>query len=118
AEMDEELFINIHPLEMRGLDELALLLADVREQFPDLKFTAEIHESLVTNPAAMLDFRNRLVESSIKIAYDDFGAGQARLMELAEAPPDYLKFDRCLLEKIHLAPRQRPPIVETLVHYA
>lgn len=33
----------------------------------------------------------------IGLAYDDFGAGQARLLELVEVPPDYLKFDMGLI---------------------
>jgi len=38
----------------------------------------------------------------IRLAYDGFGAGQARLLELVEVPADFLKFDialvRCVAE--------------------
>jgi EAL domain-containing protein (putative c-di-GMP-specific phosphodiesterase class I) len=36
----------------------------------------------------------------IGLAYDDFGAGQARLTELAEVPPDFIKLDRSLIRDI------------------
>jgi EAL domain-containing protein (putative c-di-GMP-specific phosphodiesterase class I) len=114
----QELFVNVHPGETRNLTELGNLLGELRAEFPHLRITVEIHESLVTNPAAMLQFRARLSELSMKLAYDDFGAGQARLMELAEAPPDYLKFDRALVTGIHTAPKQRKQMVELLVKYA
>jgi EAL domain-containing protein (putative c-di-GMP-specific phosphodiesterase class I) len=113
-----ELFVNVHPAEMRDLDELARQLGILQEQYPKLQLTVEIHESLVTNPAAIQQFRAALAEHSIKIAYDDFGAGQARLMELVESPPDYLKFDRSLVENIHMAQRHRRQMVEMLVRYA
>ena len=38
---------------------------------------------------------------NIRFAYDDFGAGQARLLELAEVPPDILKFDMGLIQGLH-----------------
>ena len=58
--------------------------------------------------------RSRLYKSAketvmrgLQFAYDDFGAGQARLIELSDIPPDYLKFDRGMIEGIESAtPRQ------------
>ena len=41
--------------------------------------------------------RERLSEINVGLAYDDFGSGQSRLLELAEAPPHYLRFDRCFI---------------------
>ncbi len=35
------------------------------------------------------------------IAYDDFGSGQARLTELADVPPDFVKLDIRLVRGIH-----------------
>jgi EAL domain-containing protein (putative c-di-GMP-specific phosphodiesterase class I) len=42
----------------------------------------------------------------IGFAYDDFGAGQARLLELVQEPPDILKFDYSLISGLtsHAAP--------------
>ena len=43
-------------------------------------------------------------ELQIGLAYDDFGAGQARLVELVDVPPDYLKFDMKLVQNLQSAP--------------
>ena len=52
------------------------------------------------------------------LVYDDFGAGQARLVELAEVPPAYLKFDRSLIKEIDLAPVARARLLEGLATMA
>ena len=51
----------------------------------------------------------------IGLAYDDFGAGQSRLNELAQCPPDYLKFDMSLMRGIDAASPQRQRLLATLV---
>jgi EAL domain-containing protein (putative c-di-GMP-specific phosphodiesterase class I) len=51
----------------------------------------------------------------IGLAYDDFGAGQARLVELVEVPPDYLKFDMKLVQKIASASLERQRMLASLV---
>ena len=87
------LFLNTHPVEfarpglLESLDELRAL-------GPRLDLTLEIHESVLARAAALAELRALLQERNVALAYDDFGAGQARLLELAEAPPHYLKFDR------------------------
>jgi EAL domain-containing protein (putative c-di-GMP-specific phosphodiesterase class I) len=55
------------------------------------------------------------MEINVGLAYDDFGAGQARLFELAEAPPHYLKFDRRFVTGLHTAPITRQRLVSSLV---
>jgi EAL domain-containing protein (putative c-di-GMP-specific phosphodiesterase class I) len=108
------LFVNTHP---RELAEPGLLdsLRAVRESFPDLRLTLEIHESSVTNSGRMSELCAVLSELKIRLAYDDFGAGQARLNELAEFPPDYLKFDMSLIRGINSASLQRQQLLSTLV---
>ena len=54
----------------------------------------------------------------MQLAYDDFGAGQARLLELTEVPPDVLKFDRGLIQNIDSASRPRLEIIRGLVGVA
>jgi EAL domain-containing protein (putative c-di-GMP-specific phosphodiesterase class I) len=49
------------------------------------------------------------------LAYDDFGAGQARLVELVEVPPDYLKFDLKLVHCIDHATNERQRMLASLV---
>jgi EAL domain-containing protein (putative c-di-GMP-specific phosphodiesterase class I) len=112
------LFLNIHPVEMRSPKALISSLAEFRRRYPNTPMTAEISESLVTSPASMREFSNELKNLQIELAYDDFGAGQARLTELAEAPPNYLKFDRGLIAGIDTAPPSKVQLVKTLLRYA
>ncbi len=87
------LFLNTHPAEL-SLPGLLESLEELRDLAPHQDLALEIHESVLTRPSALAELRTLLSESNIGLAYDDFGAGQARLLELAEAPPHYLKFDR------------------------
>lgn len=56
-----------------------------------------------------------LTHLGIGLAYDDFGAGEGRLTELAEVPPQYLKFDRKLIQNLHAASDGKRRLVESLV---
>ena len=68
----------------------------------------EIHEVAITEPRMIRRLRSRLSELSIGMAYDDFGTGQARLVDVVEVPPDYLKFDISLIRGIdRLVSKQR-----------
>ena len=60
----------------------------------------EIHEQSSTERSTFTAFRDGLKSLGIGLAYDDFGVGQTRLRELAEFPPDYLKFDRSLVKDL------------------
>ena len=57
----------------------------------------------------------KLSEIGVGIAYDDFGSGQARLLELAEAPPNFLKFDQRFICGIERAPASRRRLLASLV---
>ena len=48
----------------------------------------------------MRGLRRHLLDLDIQMAYDDFGAGRNRLVELIEVPPDYLKFDISLIHNL------------------
>lgn len=110
-------FLNTHPAEL--LDEtLVCSLQDARTAWPDLKLAIEIHESSVTDPAGIKDLQQELSALDMMLVYDDFGAGQARLVELAEVPPDYLKFDRSLVQEIDSAPEARIRLLEGLAKMA
>jgi EAL domain-containing protein (putative c-di-GMP-specific phosphodiesterase class I) len=54
----------------------------------------------------------------IRLAYDDFGAGQARLLELAEVPPDYLKFDMDLTRGIAVSTFAKQHMLGSLAQVA
>jgi len=57
----------------------------------------------------------RLDELDVRFAYDDFGAGQARLVELGEVPPHYVKFDMALVNGLHAAGPRKQRLVAELV---
>ena len=107
------LFLNTHPSERPHVG-LIESMAKLRAAAPDLKFVLELHEAAVTNPREVAEFRKELKAIDVLLAYDDFGAGQARLMELSEVAPDFLKFDMGLIRDIHQSP-QRQQFVAGLV---
>jgi EAL domain-containing protein (putative c-di-GMP-specific phosphodiesterase class I) len=111
------LFLNTHPIEFErpGLLES---LEELREIAPHLDLALEIHESVLTRPAAIAELRALLLERNIALAYDDFGAGMARLLELADAPPHYLKFDRRFVAGLDQAPGPKRRMLQSLVSLA
>jgi EAL domain-containing protein (putative c-di-GMP-specific phosphodiesterase class I) len=108
------LFVNTHPVELErpGLVES---LEELRAFAPNVDLVLEIHESALAQTDFITWLRNRLLEINVSLAYDDFGAGQARLFELAEAPPHYLKFDRRFVTGLENAPVSRQRLVASLV---
>ncbi len=111
------LFLNTHPSEIA---EPGLLdsLADLRRRMPDRAITLEIHEAAVVRTARIAELRAGLRDHGIGLAYDDFGAGQARLLELGEVPPDLLKFDTRFVRDIDRAPDSKRRLLKSLVDIA
>lgn len=98
------LFLNVHPSEMKD-DFLVDALAWVPEHLgPGFVPVVEVHEGTITDLRAIARLRAELSERGLELAYDDFGAGQSRLMELAEVPPDFIKFDMSLIRGIDGSP--------------
>ncbi len=108
------LFVNTHPKEMVG-EGLVDSLIKLRDMTGSMPIVLEIHEAAITDPATMLRLRGHLADLNIEMAYDDFGAGQARLAEIVEARPNYVKFDIGLIRGIDTADDQRLQMVRTLV---
>jgi EAL domain-containing protein (putative c-di-GMP-specific phosphodiesterase class I) len=110
------LFLNLHPLELHrpGLIESLEALRGGCE----LPITLEFPETAVVEPGGMTGLRARLKTLGFGLAYDDFGSGQARLLELAEVTPDYLKFDVRLVRGIDAAGPARHKLLESLVTLA
>jgi EAL domain-containing protein (putative c-di-GMP-specific phosphodiesterase class I) len=97
-QLDVPLFFNTHPEECRDDARLLDELTALRALYPELDLVFEVHEAAVTDLDRMARIRERLDALGIRLAYDDFGAGQARLLELVEVPPDVLKFDIGLMQ--------------------
>jgi EAL domain-containing protein (putative c-di-GMP-specific phosphodiesterase class I) len=109
------LFVNTHPSEMAEPGLLEFSLRELKELAPDTQIVLEIHERAVADIAQMRELHAALDAMDILLAYDDFGAGQARLVELVEVPPDYLKFDLKLIHDIHHATSERQRMLASLV---
>lgn len=107
------MFFNLHPTEMvsdRLLNSLGEAVAILGN---DQRMVMEVHENIVADTATLRRLSGRLRQLGIGLAYDDFGAGQARLAELTEAPPDYVKLDMKLIRGIERS-KPRQEIVQAL----
>jgi len=109
------LFINLHPADFSDPDLLN----------PDpllLEYASRIVLE-VTERAAIGDvdvFKRNLAhlrEMGLRIAIDDLGSGYAALNAVAEANPDFIKFDMTLIRDIEKSPI-RQNLVRNMVHFA
>ena len=108
------IFVNSHPSELSRSDLLLSSLGQLRDRYPTQNLVLEIHESAVADMSALQSLRSDLEKLDIGIAFDDFGTGQARLLELTDVSPQFVKFDRIWVKELHRATRQRLDMVETL----
>jgi EAL domain-containing protein (putative c-di-GMP-specific phosphodiesterase class I) len=93
------LFCNLHPDEF-----LKLKPEEMDQLLPSLpvgrRLVLEVHEETIADVPLLRRLRDDLRARGVGLAYDDFGAGQSRLAELAEVPPDYVKLDMRLIQGI------------------
>jgi EAL domain-containing protein (putative c-di-GMP-specific phosphodiesterase class I) len=111
-------FLNTHPAELQDPASLERSLRKLHDAAPQMSLVLEIHEAAATSVAQMRELRLVLNDLGMKLAYDDFGAGQARLAELGDAPPDFLKFDIQLIRDVDAASPERQRMLESLVRIA
>jgi EAL domain-containing protein (putative c-di-GMP-specific phosphodiesterase class I) len=116
-QVQNRFYLNTHPIEVVNERMIASLVL-LRHRFPAMGITIEIHEGAVTDLNSMKLLRQTLRDLDMHLAYDDFGAGQGRLLELAEVPPEVLKFDMQLIRGIDKAPASRQELLRSLVRYA
>lgn len=114
---DSVFFLNTHPSEV-VTDRLNNSLRELRREFPDSNITLEIHEAAVVDTSSIQKLRELLNELDMSLSYDDFGAGQGRLVELGEAPPDVLKFDMGMIRNIDQASKSKQDLLASLVRLA
>jgi EAL domain-containing protein (putative c-di-GMP-specific phosphodiesterase class I) len=107
-------FVNTHPTEDFVRDVLPSVM-QLRGIAPELPIVVEIHEASVHDAQSVREFHAALKDLNVKLAYDDFGAGRSRLMELVKAPPDFLKFDASLIRNLDAAGPQQVRLLSTLV---
>jgi EAL domain-containing protein (putative c-di-GMP-specific phosphodiesterase class I) len=107
-------FVNTHPTESFEVDVLPSVRT-LRRISPDVHMVVEVHEGSVHDAQSVREFRAELKDLNVQLAYDDFGAGRSRLMELVKAPPDYLKFDSSLIRNVEQATAHHWRMLKTLV---
>jgi EAL domain-containing protein (putative c-di-GMP-specific phosphodiesterase class I) len=105
------LFFNTLPKELYRPEFPDALLA-LRQSAPNVHLGLEVNENTVPDVLAIQKLRDFLDEQDIELSYDDFGAGQARLVEILKTPPDYLKFDKALISNIDRLPVQKNMVRE------
>ena len=107
-------YLNTHPIELQGTD-LFTSLEQLRSDFPDLQIVLEVHEGAVASSEVLRKVREVTRDLKMGLAYDDFGAGQARLKELFEVPPDVLKFDVKFVHGLNYSPPQHRATIQSLI---
>lgn len=109
------LFVNTHPAELEDTETLIRSLSAIREMTTQTPLVLEIHEAAVTDPSRLRSLVQAMEALDIDFAYDDFGSGQARLAELVEAKPAYVKFDINLIRGIDAEDDTRRRMLGNLV---
>ena len=98
-----KLFVNVHAQEVADYA-LGEWLSTLRALTPrERTVVIEIAEASVTDVTAMAALKDEFTRVGLEFAYDDFGAGQARLIELIDVPPNYLKLDKAVIQGIDRA---------------
>jgi EAL domain-containing protein (putative c-di-GMP-specific phosphodiesterase class I) len=115
--LKELILFNTLPEEM-NLECLGRSLKKLRQSVPDLKLGMELHENTITDVMMMKTLRSMLNDLDMLLVYDDFGAGQSRLIELLDSVPDIVKFDMALVQNIQQRSKTSRSILETLVKMA
>ncbi|MEZ6123950.1 MAG: EAL domain-containing protein [Planctomycetaceae bacterium] len=108
------LFLNTHPNEPL-MEAVLPQLQQLREKWPQRAMVLEIHEGAVMNPGLVRMLRSGLHDIGVQLAYDDFGAGQARFRELVCAPSDYIKFDAALVHDLLEVGREQVQLFRSIV---
>jgi EAL domain-containing protein (putative c-di-GMP-specific phosphodiesterase class I) len=109
------IFFNTHPQELEDPKELLRSLSSLDREPGAGRLVLEIHESSVTDIPGLMNLREDLRQMDIGLAFDDFGTGQPRLLELAEVDADYLKFDIQMIKDLDQASTRRRDMVASLV---
>lgn len=107
------LFLNTHPSEL-GRPELAESLRQIRAAAPSLELVIEIHEGVLAEMPVIAELKRELDALNMKLALDDFGLGE-RILQLAEVPPHYLKFDISMVKDIVKAPPSKRRLLRMLM---
>lgn len=113
---DEKVFINLHPRDLRDVDELMKRFACFGEHRQ--RVVLEITErSSVLELSSWERAVRVLQDSGYQLAVDDVGAGYNSLAVLAELQPQYIKVDRSIVVDCHKHGRKQR-LLELLCRFA
>lgn len=117
AKVPGVLFLNTHPHEELD-DAMVESLQQLLDEYGPRPVVLEVHEEAVGDIEQFCQFKARLNEAGIGLAFDDFGVGQSRLIELARVRPDYIKFDRSLVKDLGTPSAVHAGLVASLHQHA
>lgn len=110
-----QLWVNLHPAELlddRFMPSLKEFInSDLGRMY---QAVVEMPESWVCNTGQMGGLIHKIRDLGMKVAYDDFGAGQSRIQDLFTVPPDFLKLDRELIAGLD-SQRVKHDLVQAIV---
>jgi EAL domain-containing protein (putative c-di-GMP-specific phosphodiesterase class I) len=113
--LSRHVFLNTHPKELDEIQSLVSSLVALRKSNNGRPITLEIQEENVSDSQSLSLLRLALQDLEIGLAYNGFCGNHTRLIELANIPPDYLKFDMKLIRRIHTAPESARVMLASLV---
>jgi EAL domain-containing protein (putative c-di-GMP-specific phosphodiesterase class I) len=105
-EAHQPVFLNTHPVEPL-LQMVLPQMQELRDAYPERGMVLEIHEAAITEPGLIRELRKELADINVRLAFDDFGRGQARIRELICATSDYIKFDSALISDLQHVSREQ-----------
>ena len=108
-------FLNTHPREDL-INGVLPQLQDIRSRYPRRILVLEIHEAAVTESEMIRELRHKLAAVNVGLAFDDYGAGQARFRELICAPSDYIKFDTSLIHDLMDVDQEQREFFRTIIN--
>jgi EAL domain-containing protein (putative c-di-GMP-specific phosphodiesterase class I) len=113
---DALLFVRLQPSEV-GADQLPQALARLLATAGGKRIVAEIPDSAVVDIPYFRDFRSKLRELKIGVAYDGFAGSPHQIKAQAEFAPDYLKLAMALVRGVDKS-TQRQQQIQALVEAA
>src|SRR5262245_36624524 len=113
-QQDAQLFLNVHAREVANRSFVEALDALQRDVSGGHPVVFEIAEGSIADLETMATIKESLAARGFLLAYDDFGIGQSRLLELTDVPPDYLKLDISLIQGMQ-SNRPRRDMVSAVV---
>ncbi len=111
--------VNVSPSQFRN----PLLVDRIKAMLEANRIDPRLLEIEITEQAAMGNYAEaapkleRLRQTGVRLAIDDFGMGYSNLTQLVNLPFDVLKIDKSLVDDIGVFPRSEV-VIESLIHLA